>query len=89
MSLLLRSCLVFLISVLFCIDASAQRPTQKPRATPSPSPTAESVPEEPPQDIETLKTDTKPRWCSVIATDRSGLYVQISPAKNLRYSKTV
>ncbi len=75
MSLLLRSCLVFLITVLFCIDASAQRPTQKPRGTPSPSPTAESVPQEPPQDIETLKTDTNLVGVPVIATDRSGLYV--------------
>lgn len=75
MSLFLRSSLVFLITVLFCIDASAQRPAQKPKATPSPSPAAESVPDEPPQDIETLKTDTNLVGVPVIATDRSGLYV--------------
>ena len=75
MSLLLRSSLIFLIVVLFFIDASAQRPVQKPKATPSPSPAAESVPEEPPQDIETLKTDTNLVGVPVIATDRSGLYV--------------
>jgi VWA domain-containing protein len=60
---------------LFFIDVSAQRPVQKPKATPSPSPAAESVPEEPPQDIETLKTDTNLVGVPVIAIDRSGLYV--------------
>ena len=75
MFFLLRSCLIFLVASSFCLNASAQRPGQKPKATPSPSPTAESVPEEPPQDIETLKTDTNLVGVPVIATDRSGLYV--------------
>src|SRR5262245_24734135 len=72
MSFLLRSCLIFLIACLFCVDASAQRPSQKPKPTPSPVPEADP-PE--PQDIETLKTDTNLVGVPVIATDRGGLYV--------------
>ena len=75
MFFLLRSCLISLVVLLFCLDASAQRPGPKPKATPSPSPAAEAVPEEPAQDIETLKTDTNLVGVPVIATDRSGLYV--------------
>lgn len=75
MSFLLRSCLFCLIAFLLCVNASAQRPAQKPRPTPPPPPPVEEVPAEPSQDVDTLKTDTNLVGVPVIATDRSGIYV--------------
>lgn len=61
------------MAALFCVDAIAQRPAQKPK--PTPPPVSDPVPAEPPQDIETLKTDTNLVGVPVIATDRAGVYV--------------
>src|SRR4029453_18084679 len=72
---LLRSCLIFLVALLFCLGATAQRPGQKPKPTPPPPPPVEDVPAEPSQDLDTLKTDTNLVGVPVIATDRAGIYV--------------
>jgi hypothetical protein len=71
----LRSCLILLVALVFCLDATAQRPGQKPKPTPLPSPPVEDVPAEPSQDLDTLKTDTNLVGVPVIATNRDGIYV--------------
>jgi hypothetical protein len=73
--LLLRLSLIFLIAFWLCVGASAQRPAQKRNPTPPPPPPVETVPEEPPQDVDTVKTDTNLVAVPVIATDRAGIYV--------------
>ena len=73
MFFLLRSCLIFLVALLFCLDATAQRPGQKPK--PTPPPPVEDVPAEPSQDLDTLKTDTNLVGVPVIAVNRAGIYV--------------
>jgi Mg-chelatase subunit ChlD len=70
----LRSCLILLVVLLFCLEATAQRPGQKPKPTPTPAP-VEDVPAEPTQDLDTLKTDTNLVGVPVIATTRDGIYV--------------
>jgi hypothetical protein len=75
MFFLLRSWLILLVALLFCLDATAQRPGQKPKPTPTPPPPVENVPAEPTQDLDTLKTDTNLVGVPVIAVNRAGVYV--------------
>ena len=71
-SLLLRSCLVFLLCAAICVAAIPQSNGQKPKTPPAP---AEPATAEPPQDLETLKTDTNLVSVPVVVTDAGGTYV--------------
>lgn len=71
-SLPLRCSLVFLLAAAICLGAVPQTNSQKPKTPPA---NVEPVTPEPPQDIETLKTDTNLVTVPVIATDGAGTYV--------------
>ena len=73
MSFLTRCSLVLMLSAAMCLGSVPQTRTQKPK-TPPQTP-VDPVQPDPPQDIDTLKTDTNLVSVPVIATDAAGMYV--------------
>lgn len=73
MSFLTRCSLVLILVVAMCPEAVPQTRTHKPRTPPKAS--SDPVQPDPPQEIDTLKTDTNLVSVPVIATDVAGIYV--------------
>jgi VWFA-related protein len=74
-SLLLRCPLAMMLSLAICIGSIAQTSKTPQRPKTAPPPTSDQTTPEPPQDIDTLKTDTNLVSVPVIATDANGMYL--------------
>jgi len=75
-SMLIRCSLVVMLSTAMAVAAipqSSTRTPQKPKTAKTPA--VEPVASEPPQEIDTLKTDTNLVSVPVIATDANGMYL--------------